>query len=93
MIQAMPVRTAFIPLVVVGLFAPAAGAHGGATAPTPDPAKRLASVDAYMEKVVKDWNVPGIGVAVIVKDKVVHAKGYGMGMDLTPWSERQLAIP
>jgi CubicO group peptidase (beta-lactamase class C family) len=77
MIQAMPVRTAFIPLVVVGLFVPAAGAHGGATAPTPDPAKRLASVDAYMEKVVKDWNVPGIGVAVIVKDKVVHAKGYG----------------
>src|SRR5262249_18718143 len=26
---------------------------------------------------VKDWNVPGIGVAVVAKDKVVFAKGYG----------------
>src|SRR5262245_7352019 len=46
-------------------------------AATPDPAQRLQGFDAYMEKVVKDWNVPGIGVAVVVKDKVVFAKGYG----------------
>src|SRR5438552_5011580 len=39
--------------------------------------KRLKGVDAYMEKVVKDWNVPGIGVGVVVKDKLVFAKGYG----------------
>jgi CubicO group peptidase (beta-lactamase class C family) len=42
-----------------------------------DPARRLEGLDAYMQKVLKDWNVPGIGVAVVVKDKVVFAKGYG----------------
>jgi CubicO group peptidase (beta-lactamase class C family) len=43
----------------------------------PDPARRLDGFDAYMQKVVKDWNVPGIGVAVIAKDQVIFAKGYG----------------
>jgi len=43
----------------------------------PDPARRLDGFDAYMQKAVKDWNVPGIGVAVIAKDKVVFAKGFG----------------
>ena len=44
---------------------------------TPDPARRLEGFDAYLQKVVKDWNVPGIGVAVIAKDQVIFAKGYG----------------
>jgi CubicO group peptidase (beta-lactamase class C family) len=43
----------------------------------PTAARRLAGLDVYMEKVVKDWNVPGIGVAVVVKDQVVFAKGFG----------------
>jgi len=30
-----------------------------------------------MEQIVKDWNVPGIGVSVVAKDQVVFAKGYG----------------
>src|SRR5213592_4131760 len=44
-----------------------------------DPAldKRLQGLDAYMEKLVKDWNVPGIGVGVVVKDRLVFARGYG----------------
>lgn len=56
-----------------GLVSPLSAAD----AKTPDAAQRLQGFDAYMEKVVKDWNVPGIGVAVVVKDKVVFAKGYG----------------
>jgi CubicO group peptidase (beta-lactamase class C family) len=39
--------------------------------------KRLAGFDAWMNQTVKDWNVPGIGVAVVVKDKLVFARGYG----------------
>jgi CubicO group peptidase (beta-lactamase class C family) len=39
--------------------------------------ERLNGLDAYMEKVVKDWNVPGIGVGIVVRDKLVFAKGYG----------------
>jgi CubicO group peptidase (beta-lactamase class C family) len=38
---------------------------------------RLNGFDDYMTQVLKDWNVPGIGVGVIVKDKLVFAKGYG----------------
>ena len=43
----------------------------------PSVESRLAGLDAYMEQVVKDWNVPGIGVGVVYKDKLVFAKGYG----------------
>jgi CubicO group peptidase (beta-lactamase class C family) len=34
-------------------------------------------LDEYIEKTRQDWKVPGIGVAIIEKDKMVHAKGYG----------------
>jgi CubicO group peptidase (beta-lactamase class C family) len=46
---------------------------------TEDPGlpKTLQDFDAYMQKVVKDWNVPGIGVGIVVKDKLVFARGYG----------------
>lgn len=55
-----------------------ASASAAATPPAAaDPAKKLAGLDAYMQKVVKDWNVPGMGVAVVSGGKVVFAKGYG----------------
>ncbi len=38
---------------------------------------QLEGFDAYMQQVLKDWNVPGIGVGIVVKDKLVFAKGYG----------------
>ena len=38
---------------------------------------RLAGFDEYMARVMKDWNAPGIGVGIVVKDKLVFAKGYG----------------
>lgn len=39
--------------------------------------KKLKGFDAYMAKVVKDWNVPGIGVGIVAGDKLVFVKGYG----------------
>lgn len=39
--------------------------------------KRLRGFDAYMEKILKDWNAPGIGVGIVVEDKLIFAKGYG----------------
>src|SRR6267142_4337937 len=48
-----------------------------AAVPAPAPDTRLKGLDAYMEKIVKDWNVPGIGVGIVVKDRLVFAKGYG----------------
>jgi CubicO group peptidase (beta-lactamase class C family) len=43
----------------------------------PPIAPRLEGLDAYMAQVLEDWNVPGIGVGVVVKDKLIFAKGYG----------------
>ncbi len=40
-------------------------------------AKKLRGFDAYMEKLLKDWNAPGVGVGIVVEDKLVFAKGYG----------------
>ena len=42
-----------------------------------DVTQKLAGFDAFMEKTLKDWNAPGIGVAIVVGDKLVFAKGYG----------------
>ena len=38
---------------------------------------KLGDFDAYMAKVLKDWNAPGIGVGIVVGDSLVFAKGYG----------------
>ncbi len=38
---------------------------------------KLEGFDSYMAKAIKDWNVPGIGVGIVIKDKLVFAKGYG----------------
>ena len=48
-----------------------------APAQQPSIDSRLQGFDAYMSQVLKDWNVPGIGVGIVVKDKLVFAKGYG----------------
>src|SRR6201987_780182 len=42
-----------------------------------DVTKKLEGFDAYMEQILKDWNTPGIGVGIVVNDKLVFAKGYG----------------
>lgn len=39
---------------------------------------RLAGLDADLEKVLSDWKAAGFAVAVVEKDKVVYAKGFGV---------------
>ena len=46
-------------------------------AQTIDVTQKLNGFDDYMAKVLKDWNGPGIGVGIVVGDKLVFAKGYG----------------
>src|SRR6267378_880923 len=43
----------------------------------PDITKQLDGFDSYMAQILKDWNTPGIGVGIVVNDKLVFAKGYG----------------
>ena len=46
-------------------------------AQTPDVQKSLKGFDTYIAKIMKDWNAPGVSVGIVVKDKLVFAKGYG----------------
>lgn len=40
-------------------------------------AQKLKGFDKTIDKILKDWNVPGCGIGIVVKDKLVFAKGYG----------------
>src|SRR5690349_4581205 len=46
-------------------------------AQTPDVQKSLKGFDAYIARIMKDWNAPGVSVGIVLKDKLVFAKGYG----------------
>src|SRR6266849_1071610 len=89
------VRTAYwlCPLAValaLMIFAPAARAQ------EPDITKKLDGFDSYMAQLLKDWNTPGIGVGIVVNDKLVFAKGYGYRdyekkLPFTPTTLQQIA--
>src|ERR1044071_2851438 len=37
-----------------------------------------AAFDEYVNKAIKDWEVPGLAIAIIKNDRIVYAKGYGV---------------
>ena len=43
---------------------------------TPDFIKN--DLDAYVEKAIEKWNVPGLAIAIVKDGKVVKMKGYGV---------------
>src|SRR5437867_9306343 len=59
-------------LAVLGIIVPSIA---GAADPVID--RKLKGFDAYLETIVKDWNVPGLGVGVVAKNRLVFARGYG----------------
>jgi len=61
-----------------------------------DITKKLDGFDSYMAQILKDWNTPGIGVGIVVNDKLVFAKGYGYRdyekkLPFTPTTLQQIA--
>src|SRR5207245_8566141 len=69
---------------------------GPARAQAPDITKKLDGFDSYMSQILKDWNTPGIGVGIVVNDKLVFAKGYGYRdyekkLPFTPTTLQQIA--
>jgi len=38
---------------------------------------RLKGFDEYMRKLLQDWNAPGVGVGIVVSNKVAFARGFG----------------
>jgi CubicO group peptidase (beta-lactamase class C family) len=85
-----------IRIVAALLFGLAVGPALPALAQDRDVAAKLKGFDAYMEKTLKDWNAPGIGVAIVVGDRLVFAKGYGYRdygkkLPFTPTTLHQIA--
>src|SRR5579863_2173530 len=65
-------------------------------AQTADITSKLGDFDSYMAQILKDWNTPGIGVGIVVNDKLVFAKGYGYRdfekkLPFTPTTLQQIA--
>jgi CubicO group peptidase (beta-lactamase class C family) len=52
----------------------------------------LNGFDDYASKAMRDWEVPGMAVAIVKDDKIVYAKGYGVRRlgETTPVDERTL---
>lgn len=52
----------------------------------------LQGFDDYLNQALKDWEVPGLAIAIIKNDSIVLAKGYGVRKlgDPTPVDERTL---
>lgn len=69
--------SARIALRMLGLFALQTILVLAVRAQDADVSNKLQGFDAYMEQTLKDWNTPGIGVGIVVNDKLVFAKGYG----------------
>ena len=59
------------------LALPAGAATGAAPVGREVALERLQGFDGYMDKLLGDWNGVGFGVAVVVGDELVYAKGYG----------------
>jgi CubicO group peptidase (beta-lactamase class C family) len=38
---------------------------------------RLRGLDTFVTKVLKDWNAPGVAIAVVEKNKVIYVGGFG----------------
>jgi CubicO group peptidase (beta-lactamase class C family) len=58
-----------VPVLLLLLIVQVAAAQQ--VAPEPD-------FDQYVEKAMKEWEVPGLAIAVVKDDKIVYAKGYGL---------------
>lgn len=56
---------------LIALIATASAARAPAAPPLHD-------LDAYVEKIMVDWEVPGLAVAVVKDGRVVLARGYGI---------------
>src|SRR5690606_40821868 len=55
------------------------GAHAQAHAnPRTIGQDELRAFDQYVERAVRDWNVPGLAIALVHGDPMIFARGYGV---------------
>ena len=39
--------------------------------------KTFLAIDKYIDSIMKDWNLPGLALGIVFKDKLIYSKGYG----------------
>ncbi len=39
---------------------------------------KIKALDEYFNKAIEDWDVPGMGIAIVTKDDILLSKGYGV---------------
>ena len=39
---------------------------------------RFSLIDAYANGLLNQWNIPGMGISIVYKDKLIYSKGYGL---------------
>ena len=70
-------RARFLLVFAIVIVSTISAARGQDKPPAIDVNQKLAGFDDFMAKTLKDWNAPGIGVGIVIGDKLVFAKGYG----------------
>ncbi len=60
-------------LILCGLLSPYTALRGS----EPDAINRLAGIDEFIEKELKDWNIPGLAVSIVKDKDVIYSKGFG----------------
>jgi CubicO group peptidase (beta-lactamase class C family) len=64
------------PVLLISLLLP--GALFAQAPSSAASASDFADFDAYVERVIKEWKVPGAAIVVVKDGKVVLSKGYGL---------------
>lgn len=82
-LQARPLARTFLVLLLalVGDAGPWSGIRTAAAQPTASPAVSpavLGDLDAYVARVLEEFKVPGLSLAVVQDDRILLAKGYGV---------------
>ncbi|MBK8878887.1 MAG: serine hydrolase [Haliscomenobacter sp.] len=68
----------FLFLSMVFLLSVSVSAQKGAKKAAPATAdQRLAGIDTLVNRLLKEWHAPGVGIVVVEKDKVFLASGFG----------------
>jgi CubicO group peptidase (beta-lactamase class C family) len=84
-----PARSLFGTFALVALLGLCPARVRAADAPLPEASAALDGFDAFVDAARDAWHVPGVAVAVVKENDVVHLKGYGLrdrekGLPVTP---------
>ena len=47
------------------------------SAQSTDFSAKFKTIDAYANSLLQQWNIPGMAISVVYKDKIIYSKGYG----------------